>query len=242
MVKDELDIIMKKSFFELSTEEKLSMKELFATEDEFNEIKSLFIQMEGLSSISQAPSPKLKDGLDELFYEKYPASQSNRFLALIVPKEKPFYRQPLIQFAAIILLLLWIVPMFNSPLVEETISIAENNKKENMIEDREDSQLPSGNENKVLIEEESADDVIPTPSDEPEQVFIKENNHKKNKSQTVMRSKDVQNQQENTAEIQNSVELSSIHPDGVYRGEIEKINAVSIEKQEDLLDVLTVSF
>jgi hypothetical protein len=96
------------------------LKDWCTTRDEFNQLKHLF---ETLSTIQQkealAPKKQTKESLDALFMKKHSmgksASLSNSILRTIYPIDKEFYKRPLVQLAALIVIVLLVVPFLNAP-------------------------------------------------------------------------------------------------------------------------------
>jgi hypothetical protein len=96
------------------------VSELCSNEEEFIHMKQVFSQMSGFTEETITPKAETKESLDALFAQTYPRATPvwySSILAVIVPKEKPIYRQPLMQLAAVALLLLLVVPLFNQDLV-----------------------------------------------------------------------------------------------------------------------------
>jgi hypothetical protein len=114
------DIIESNTFDQLSEQSLLELKDWCATRDEFNQLKSLF---ETLSTLQQKsnlePKKQTKESLDALFMKKHSmgksASLSNSILRTIYPIDKEFYKRPLVQLAALIVIVLLVVPFLNAP-------------------------------------------------------------------------------------------------------------------------------
>lgn len=122
MKKDLIDTIMEKQFHELNSAEREEIQEFCATEDEFNQAREVFISVEAMNFEQPTPKVETKQRLDELFVQTYPKVAPIWYMSLaavVVPKEKPFYRQPLMQIAAIGLLFLLVYPMWNSEVLTE---------------------------------------------------------------------------------------------------------------------------
>ncbi len=239
MEKDTIEKIKKYAFFELSENDKEEMKELFTTEEEYNQIKGFIVQMEAISFESFQPSSQVKKDLDAVFTEVYPASKGNSFLALIVPKNKPIFRQPLVQLAAIALLLLLILPMFDSPLVEDTIQVAEV-KKENQKEMRKEKIVTKEKENFPETKVETSKQPIL----EKEKVKEPTDYHL-----TDTRNLKLEVQQEENEDAEEMIATMYNHPDGIYQGEAFVKNeesslllSQSIAETSELLDILSVTF
>ena len=114
------DIIENNTFDQLTEQSLLELKDWCTTRDEFNQLKSLF---ETLSTLQQKsnlePKKQTKESLDALFMKKHSmgksASLSNSILRTIYPIDKEFYKRPLVQLAALIVIVLLILPFLNAP-------------------------------------------------------------------------------------------------------------------------------
>ena len=114
------DIIENNTFDQLSEQSLLELKDWCTTRDEFNQLKSLY---ETLSTLQQKsnlePKKQTKESLDALFMKKHSmgksASLSNSILRTIYPIDKEFYKRPLVQLAALIVIVLLILPFLNAP-------------------------------------------------------------------------------------------------------------------------------
>jgi len=242
MEKDTVEKIKNKSFFELSQEERRDMKELFTNEEEFNEIKAMFIQMDKLTVDSFKPSKNVKEELDHIFVQQYAATQSKSFLALIVPKNKPFYRQPLVQLAAMALLILLVVPVFNSPLVEETIQVAKIEEKEN-IENIEKDNLNNVKSDSLEQFKKSAELEL---DEEVSKIHSDQLTEERTEKMQVLQPQILPGPDESTpaASVKAEQAIEFNHPDGIYQEDNEHIafTSVSVEESNDLLDLLTTTF
>ena len=98
MERDYLDIIKEKEFIELNSAERAEVAEICATEEEFNATKAMLLQVDSIVIEPITPNPKTKESLDSLFAQSYPKAAPlwyNAVFAVVIPKEKPIYRQPL---------------------------------------------------------------------------------------------------------------------------------------------------
>ena len=117
MKKDLIDTIMEKEFHALTDVEREEMASYCTTEEEYNQMKEVFVGMEQMTWDHPQPKAETKQRLDDLFDSTYPKAAPvwySSALALVVPKEKPVYRQPLVQIAAIAIIALLLVPFWNS--------------------------------------------------------------------------------------------------------------------------------
>lgn len=128
MEKDLVDIIMEKSYTELSANEKAELNEYCSSESEYNQMKDVFQGVGGMKFETFTPKKETKERLDRLFDSSFPKVAPIWYmsvLATVVPKEKVVYRQPLIQIAAIGLLIFLAYPFFNSNVAGEVPQFAE---------------------------------------------------------------------------------------------------------------------
>lgn len=128
MERDVMDIVREKEFIELSAAERAELGELCSSEDEFNQVKSMFAGMAAMDWSNPTPKAETKESLDHLFAQKHPKAAPvwyNAPLAVLAPKGKPFYRQPLVQAAAVGLLIFLAYPFVNSNVMNsETNQVA----------------------------------------------------------------------------------------------------------------------
>ena len=94
----QLKILTKRSFEELSNDEKKVMNDWCSSEDEFQGLKSLFLVVES-SRISINENSNTKKRLDELFESKYKTSNGFDWRSFLFPSGVIFFRQPAFQMA-----------------------------------------------------------------------------------------------------------------------------------------------
>ena len=94
----QLKILTKRSFEELSNDEKKVMNDWCSSEDEFQGLKSLFSVVES-SRISIIENSNTKKRLDELFESKYKTSNGFDWRSFLFPSGVIFFRQPAFQMA-----------------------------------------------------------------------------------------------------------------------------------------------
>lgn len=140
MKKDLIDTIMEKEYVELTPAEQVELKEFCANEDEYNQMKDVFIGVESLQFEQPVPRKETKQRLDDLFDQTYPKAAPvwySSVLTVIVPKEKPLFRQPLVQVAAVGLLFLLVYPFWttqvNVPAEKKTALAVNEPQKESPV-------------------------------------------------------------------------------------------------------------
>ncbi|PWL29590.1 MAG: hypothetical protein DCO96_07470 [Fluviicola sp. XM-24bin1] len=117
MKKDLIDIIMEKEFHALSQAEREELASYCSNEDEYNQMRDVFIGVEQMTWDHPQPKAETKQRLDDLFDSTYPKAAPvwyNSVLAVVVPNEKPLHRQPLAQIAAVALIAFLTIPFFGS--------------------------------------------------------------------------------------------------------------------------------
>lgn len=136
MMEKELEqLVRNKHYFELTPNEKLSLREWCATEDEFLQLKQVFEHIEGLK-VSNTFSPKreTKQSLDDLFAAKH--NKNTRVIWLnsigvaLYPKDKPFFQRPLAYAAAIGIVALIATPFLFDNTLPAKPSLAQVEKNE----------------------------------------------------------------------------------------------------------------
>jgi hypothetical protein len=99
-----LEIINLKSFSELTEAEKNEFRELFSSEEEFEALKQFYGNFEGYKkSQNYSTHYMTKGSLDELFASEYP---NQGIVKRLFPSNKPFYLNPILQIAAVVLVIL----------------------------------------------------------------------------------------------------------------------------------------
>jgi hypothetical protein len=136
MMEKELEmLVLNKHYFELTPNEKESLREWCATEDEFLQLKHVFEQIDGLK-VTNTLSPKreTKQSLDELFAAKYRKNTRiiwlNSIGVALYPKDKPLFQRPLTYAAAIGIIALIATPfLFDTTLpAKPSLAQVEKNK------------------------------------------------------------------------------------------------------------------
>lgn len=217
MKKDLIDTIMEKEFHELSADERAEIQSFCATEEEFNQARDVFTRVEAMAFETPTPKVETKERLDDLFHQSYPKVAPIWYMsvaAVVVPKNKVFYRQPLLQVAAIGLLFLLIYPVWTSEVVsndapQQQVAQAEIPEKDTPIEVKEiRNDAPAPVAETPVVDEKVERTQLATVDSEP-----------------VM--------QDLTAATPGSTE----HPDGVYVSYSQPAS-----QEPEMLDLLTTTF
>ena len=256
MNKELVEIVVNKSFVELSMSEKEQLFEWCSTEEGFDQLKNVFIEVELMKNQStENVRPSTKDKLDLLFTEKYKVGKAFRWNSSIgkvmYPFDKPFHRRPIIQIAALLLLLLLAFPvMVKTKEISNRSQLAKNEmkdgekkiskpKKNKEQSPEESSNTPPENQLIAADKQSSRKDLIiekataEAVSDVPAQggVNVSENSNQVSPSVASPSAADSKNQ------------FSGFQPDGLYREVNNGVNfSKSISVTPSVLDLLSVAF
>ena len=224
MKRDIIDIVKEKDFTALTASERNELADLCSTEVEYNQLKSVLLDVDAVEWSNPQPKNETKERLDVLFAKTYPKAAITWYssaLILLVPKDKQIHRQPLLQIAALILFLFITVPFFSSEdLSSEDVVVAENTVSQENINTEEsstevDNDIPETNEIVTIEIEDAKRDVV-------------------SEQETVVASRSIRN---------NFGETGTVHSDGVFTGNVAITYSLPASEQpEDLFDLLTTSF
>ncbi|GEM_PF-2643887 len=159
MDKELVNIVVHKSFVELSANERKELIEWCSNEEEFDQLKNVFIEVELLKKQQlEDVKPKTKKSLDALFLEKHGKNSfiwNSSVLTVLYPTEKPIYKRPFIQIAAVCTLIFAVYPFIstNSEL-KEAKSIAKLEKVSLLDLKKVDSSSISMKNNEKVSENE----------------------------------------------------------------------------------------
>lgn len=233
MEKDIADIVTEKEYIELSQAERDELKEFCSSEDEYIQLKNVFLSVAEMNPVKMAPHEETKKSLDQLFSQTYPKASPiwySSVLTVIVPKHKPIQRQPLVYAAAIALLFFLVVPLMNSDVTAVKTQLAKVDKKSEMknaeaeVVEKEATEVLSGEQSQAnsSLDTRSGNDI--TSIEQPISVFDE------------MTTSDFEG-------FAGAAATGSSHPDGVFMASVSSF-AVSMPASEstDLLDLLTATF
>ena len=168
MEKDIINSIIEKEFIELTAAERSELFEYCASEEEYMQLKNMFTRIENMDFENPAPREETKKDLDLLFDQSYPKANPiwySSLLAVVIPREKPVYRQPLLQIAAVALLIFLAVPLFNSKITDTKSQLAkveQSEREKTTIE--ENSAFKDQNEQDVASESEDESNLASSES------------------------------------------------------------------------------
>lgn len=151
----QLKILTKRSFEELSNDEKKVMNDWCSSEEEFQGLKSLFSVVES-SRISINENSNTKKRLDELFESKYKTSNGFDWRSFLFPSGVLFFRQPAFQMAFGIILVIGVSIFFVN---QSPVQLAKNE-----VPKSEKEKAKSNSENKQSQEEQTLETSLDSES------------------------------------------------------------------------------
>ena len=254
MNKELVEIVVNKSFVELSMNEKEQLFEWCSDEEGFDQLKNVFIEVELMKKQTvENVRPSTKEKLDLLFTEKYKVGGAARWNSsigkLVYPFDKPFHRRPIIQIAALLLLLLLAFPLLmKNKEISKISQLAKNEVKENKRKIINPITKKNPKENSANSEE---DRIISTKKKSTTEDLQRENIRVESISDN--REQSEINVSENSSQVSPIVasasaadsknQFSSDQPDGLYRELNNGVNfSKSISEIPSVLDLLSVTF
>lgn len=248
MEKELVDIIEDKKFIELSSSERESLKEWCSTEEEFDQLKLVFLGVEEMKTAHiMTPRAETKNSLDAIFAQKHskipPVFWYNTVFTVLYPTDKPIQRRPLMQIAAIGLLFLFVYPFVsNNKLIETTPQLAKveeptikeelkslsSEKDKTSVENLNESitDIPDTRVQESTIEMSSGAEDLTISSPEPAVA-----------SATYAWSTDAR-----VDAFSSLTGAVSDHPDGIFIGSSTNSFSQAASSQPAVFDLLTASF
>jgi len=239
-----VDIVLKKSFFELTDVERKDVFEWCSSEEEFDQMKHVFMEIELMKKNQEEATvhEDKKKSLDSLFNQKYkqqPAFWSNSMVVSLYPIDRPFQRRPLVQIAALAILLLLSYPLYqnvHNEVTEPRLSQNHQAKKTMLKEDFRTS-------------ENEKTEVLKSPESIGSSAYIALVDRQENFESPAFEGAIVE-----AASIDADLSASMVeelatapvvsHSDGIYKGvAIDDANySTSINETPDYLELLTAAF
>ena len=123
MEKELVNTVLEKEFNELSSNERVALNDYGTSEEEYEQLKMVFLSVESLKkSETMDPRFETKSSLDDIFAQKHGhkprAIWYNSAMVVLYPTEKTFVKRPLVQIAALAILLLLAFPIVNSTKIQ----------------------------------------------------------------------------------------------------------------------------
>ena len=175
----QLKILTKRSFEELSNDEKKVMNDWCSSEEEFQGLKSLFSVVES-SRISINENSNTKKRLDELFESKYKTSNGFDWRSFLFPSGVIFFRQPAFQMAFGIILVIGVSLFFvNQTPVQLAKNEVPKSEKKKLKSDTENKQSQKKQTMETSLDSESTAivnerNVINSGTDEIQSALVSE--------------------------------------------------------------------
>ncbi|MFN5417011.1 MAG: hypothetical protein ACK5B9_08155 [Flavobacteriia bacterium] len=252
MEANNFDTVFLKDFHQLTESEKLEMKDLFTTEDEFLNLKYVLgsINQSILEQKTNEPSPKIKADLDHLFHQTYQnrgVLWYNAVGTFFISREKNWHQQNLTRIAAIFCIILVTIPFWkaelksNEPLLSKVEQAQEEQKTQ--IKDsslKEKSVLDTSNkpQNSIALDEEP-ESTIPIYTDRK----VVEDFVAVEMKLAESLSMDMEEMKSEPTFSMAAGTAFKDHPDGVFDDKsITKLNNFTVVNHTDILDVLTATY
>lgn len=138
------EIILSKKYFELSDSERALVKELASNEEEYESMRWFLMGMnEEFSAQKIEPSNSLREGVMAHLKQKQPAPKGiwlNGVSAFLFPEGKKFYQYPALQIAAVAVLFVSIIAIYNNKTTFDN-SLAVNDNIETPLEENNEGAL-----------------------------------------------------------------------------------------------------
>lgn len=252
MEANNFDTVFLKDFHQLTESEKMEMKDLFTTEDEFMNLKYVLgsINQSILEQNNSEPSPKIKADLDHLFHQTYQNKGVlwyNAVGTFFISREKNWHQQNLTRIAAIFCIILVTIPFWkadlksNEPLLSKVEHVQEEQKTQSKVSNTEEKTSPeksNTNENSTSIEEVPESTIVIYSSEK----FVEEivaDEMKLAESPSI----DAEDMKVEPAFSMAAGSAFKDHPDGVFVDKsISKANNFTVVNHTDILDILTATY
>ena len=250
MMEKELEqLIINNEYYALNAEEKASLAEWCANEDEFLQLKQVFRHLEGLSASNTfVPKQETKRSLDDLFAAKHQKPGRviwlNSIGVALYPKDKPLFQRPLTYAAAIGIIALIATPFLFDTSLPAKPSLAQVEKNENSPTSNSKTKSSESNETPLV----QAAEV--TTSQESNEEIPSELESFSNASEEIAVIESVAPVEEissETATLFRAVaDESWSHPDGIFKSSDKEADdatvSTPISAHPSVLDLLTATF
>lgn len=252
MEANNFDTVFLKDFHQLTESEKMEMKDLFTTEDEFLNLKYVLgsINQSILEQKTSEPSPKIKADLDHLFHQTYQNKGVlwyNSIGTFFVSREKHWHQQNLTRIAAIFCIILVTIPFWkadlksNEPLLSKVEQVQEEPKTPSKVNSTKDQAAiekvnPTTNS---YTSEEVPKETMPIYAD----MKVVEDFVADEMKLAESASMDMEDMRAEPAFSMTAGASFKDHPDGVFEDKsISKVNNFTVVNHTDILDVLTATY
>lgn len=239
MEKELVNTVLGKEFNELSNNERVALNDFCTSEEEFEQLKMVFLSVEALKkSENLQPRVETKKSLDDIFAQKHGhkprAIWYNSALVVLYPTEKAFVKRPLVQIAAVALLLLLAYPLVNSTNIQDQ---SETQLAEVKVENQHVKPAPSQTTNhksESTFVEPAIEPIVQTRSAEMEPMY-----------EDVLVSAPDMSYEVYSSEpeaVFAGVPAVAERPDGIYTGSSTVTFSQPASAQPQVFDLLTSTF
>lgn len=239
MEKELVNTVLEKEFNELSSNERVALNDYCSSEEEFEQLKMVFLSVESLKkSETLQPRVETKTSLDDIFAQKHGhkprAIWYNSALVVLYPTEKAFVKRPLVQIAAVALLLLLAYPLVNSTKIQdqsETQLAEVKVEKQNVKPSTAKTSNPAS---ESTVVEPVIEPIVQTRSVDTEPMY-----------EDVMVAAAEMSVEEYRSEpeaVYAAVPVAAERPDGIYTGSSSVTFSQPASAQPQVFDLLTTTF
>lgn len=239
MEKELVNTVLEKEFNELSSNERVALNDYCTSEEEFEQLKMVFLSVESLKkSETVQPRVETKNSLDDIFAQKHGhkprAIWYNSALVVLYPTEKTFVKRPLVQIAAVALLFLLAYPLVNSTKIQDQ---SETQLAEVKVEKQNVKPLTAKTSNPAsesTIVEPAIEPIVQTRSVEMDAMY-----------EDVMVAAPEMSVEEYRSEpeaVFAAVPAVAERPDGIYTGSSTVTFSQPASAQPQVFDLLTTTF
>lgn len=250
MEANNFDKVFLKDFHQLTESEKLEMKDLFTTEDEFLNLKYVLgsINQSILEQKTSEPSPKIKADLDHLFHQTYQNKGVlwyNAVGTFFISREKNWHQQNLTRIAAIFCIILVTIPFWkaelksNEPLLSKVEHVQEEQKNPSKVNSAEDKAANENSTNNSYTSEEVPEAAMPIYTD----MKVVEDFVADEMKLAESPSAEIEDMKAEATFSMAAGTTFEGHPDGVFVDKtIITTSNFSVVNHSDILDVLTATY
>jgi hypothetical protein len=238
MKKDLKDLMDQKRVKDLDEEEKVMLEDLAGSEEDLTGLKELFGEIDHIGGERFESRPETKRSLDSIFDNTYRDKKRviwyNTVLVALYPTEKPLYRRPALQIAALLTIALLTVPLFNNVEVTNDQLIAKQEvpvQEEVKPTEKKDKTVVAPQVTETKSIETTAERLPVAPPSSPTEFKIIAEAAAEESVPSMVASA-------GAALLEDKV---FDHPDGIYRGTTAEVSR-SARKNLNVLDLLTPAF
>lgn len=239
MEKELVNTVLGKEFNELSNNERVALNDYCTSEEEFEQLKMVFLSVEALKkSENLQPRVETKNSLDDIFAQKHGhkprAIWYNSAMVVLYPTEKAFVKRPLVQIAAVALLLLLAYPLVNSTKIQDQseTQLAEVKVEKQIVKPA--TTQTTNPKSETTFEEPAIEPIVQTRSAEMEPMY-----------EDVLVSAPDMSYEVYSSEpeaVFAGVTAVAERPDGIYTGSSTVTFSQPASAQPQVFDLLTSTF